>query len=132
VRFHNIYGRSVPGRAGVKRPRGNLPQGSRSRGWRCDRGVGDGLQTRSFCYIEDCVEGILRIMNSGYPEPLNLGSDEIITINDLVALVAGVAVSECESSTSTDRKACAAHSTTSFAVPFSLGSRRRACATAWR
>lgn len=49
---------------------------------------GDGEQTRSFCYIDDCVEGILRIMQSDYEKPLNLGSDHLISMNDFIRLVA--------------------------------------------
>ncbi|CAF0802747.1 unnamed protein product [Adineta steineri] len=52
---------------------------------------GDGQQTRSFCYIDDCVEGILRIMMSEYDKPLNLGSDEMVSINDICDIVANVA-----------------------------------------
>lgn len=48
---------------------------------------GDGKQTRSFMYIEDCVEGILKIMNSDILEPINLGSSELVTINGLVDIV---------------------------------------------
>ena len=56
---------------------------------------GDGDQTRSFCYIDDCIEGIHRLMRSDYAEPLNLGQDRLISINqvaDLVSEVAGVTV----------------------------------------
>jgi GDP-D-mannose 3',5'-epimerase len=52
---------------------------------------GDGRQTRSFLYIADCVEGIYRIMQSDYPEPLNLGSDRLVTIDELVGLIAQIA-----------------------------------------
>jgi nucleoside-diphosphate-sugar epimerase len=52
---------------------------------------GDGEQTRSFCYIDDCVEGIFRLMRSDFHEPLNLGQDRLISINDLADLVARVA-----------------------------------------
>jgi nucleoside-diphosphate-sugar epimerase len=52
---------------------------------------GDGEQTRSFCYIDDCVEGILRLMRSDYGDPLNLGSDRMVTINQLVEIVAAIA-----------------------------------------
>ena len=51
----------------------------------------DGEQTRTYCYIDDCVEGIHRLMRSGHHEPINLGSDRLITINDLALLVARVA-----------------------------------------
>ena len=52
---------------------------------------GDGEQTRSFCYIDDCVVGIYKLMRSSYPEPLNLGQDRLITINQLAYLVAAIA-----------------------------------------
>ncbi len=48
---------------------------------------GDGNQTRSFMYIDDCLDGIGRIMEKGVPEPINLGSDELVTINGLVDIV---------------------------------------------
>ena len=41
---------------------------------------GNGLQTRSFCYIDDCVEGIIRLMVSDYKKPLNIGSDEMVSM----------------------------------------------------
>lgn len=49
---------------------------------------GPGVQTRSFLYIDDCLEGIHRIMDSDYDQPLNLGSERMISINDLVMLIA--------------------------------------------
>ena len=52
---------------------------------------GDGEQTRSFMYIDDCLEGTLRIMESDVAEPLNLGSDELVTINRLVDIVEEIA-----------------------------------------
>lgn len=52
---------------------------------------GDGEQTRSFMYIDDCLEGSLRIMESDCNVPLNLGSDELVTINQMVTIVEGLA-----------------------------------------
>jgi GDP-D-mannose 3', 5'-epimerase len=52
---------------------------------------GDGEQTRSFMYIDDCLEGTRRLMESGVHEPLNLGSDQLVTINRLVDLVEAIA-----------------------------------------
>jgi GDP-D-mannose 3', 5'-epimerase len=52
---------------------------------------GDGQQTRSFCFIDDCVEGIHRLMASDYCDPLNLGQDRLITVNELADLVASIA-----------------------------------------
>ena len=52
---------------------------------------GDGEQTRSYCYIDDCVTGIFKLMRSDYRDPLNLGQDRLITINELVDMVAKIA-----------------------------------------
>jgi nucleoside-diphosphate-sugar epimerase len=52
---------------------------------------GDGEQTRSFCYIDDCVEGIYRIMQSDFAEPLNLGQDRLVSINELADIVSAAA-----------------------------------------
>lgn len=51
---------------------------------------GPGTQTRSFLYIEECIEGIHRIMSSEYNQPLNLGSERLISINDLAKLIAEI------------------------------------------
>lgn len=51
---------------------------------------GDGLQTRSFCYIDDAIEGTLLRMRSDYLEPLNIGSDRLVTINELARIVIAV------------------------------------------
>lgn len=52
---------------------------------------GDGEQTRSFCYIDDCVIGLYKLMQSDYPYPLNLGQDRLVTINQLAEMIAEVA-----------------------------------------
>lgn len=52
---------------------------------------GDGEQTRSFCYIDDCVTGLYKLMQSDYHEPLNLGQDRMVTINQLADMVADIA-----------------------------------------
>jgi nucleoside-diphosphate-sugar epimerase len=92
VRFHNIYG-----------PLGSFDGGREKSPAAICRKIaladdmdeievwGDGEQTRSYCYIDDCVEGITRLMRSDFHEPLNLGQDRMITINELVALVAEIA-----------------------------------------
>jgi GDP-D-mannose 3',5'-epimerase len=95
ARFHNIYGpegtydggrEKAP--AAIARKIAMARDGEEIEVW------GDGKQTRSFTYIDDCVEGIYRIAQSDYPEPLNLGSDELISINELVDLVASIAGKE--------------------------------------
>ncbi len=55
---------------------------------------GDGKQTRSYCYIDDCVEGIYRLMRSDFRGPLNLGQDRLISVDELVDMVASVAGKE--------------------------------------
>ena len=52
---------------------------------------GDGEQTRSYCYIDDCVSGIERLMRSEHRDPLNLGQDRRVTINELVDMIAAIA-----------------------------------------
>jgi len=97
VRFHNIYG-----------PLGSFDGGREKSPAAICRKIaladdvdeievwGDGEQTRSYCYIEDCVEGITRLMKSDFHEPLNLGQDKMVTINELVALVARIAGKKIE------------------------------------
>ena len=88
VRFHNIYGplgtydggrEKAP--AAICRKVALAAQNGSIAVW------GDGEQTRSFCYIDDCVEGLRRIMESDCVAPINLGSDEMVTVNELVATV---------------------------------------------
>ena len=57
---------------------------------------GDGEQTRSFMFIDDCVHGTIAVMRSDIEEPINLGSDERVTINQLVDIVEGIAGIEVE------------------------------------
>jgi len=92
VRFHNVYGplgtyeggkEKAP--AAICRKVALAEDGSEIEIW------GDGLQTRSFMYIDDCVEGIYRLMRSDFHEPLNLGRDEMVTINELVDIVSEIA-----------------------------------------
>jgi GDP-D-mannose 3',5'-epimerase len=91
VRFHNIfgpYGTYDGGRekapAALCRKVANAVDGSEIEIW------GDGEQTRSFCYIDDCVEGIYRIMMSEFSGPLNLGTDRLVTINELAEIIIGI------------------------------------------
>ena len=52
---------------------------------------GDGKQTRSFLYVDECVEGTLRLMDSDFKGPVNIGSDEMVSINQLAMLIAEIA-----------------------------------------
>jgi GDP-D-mannose 3',5'-epimerase len=68
---------------------------------------GDGEQTRSYCYIDDCVEGIWRLMQSDYSEPLNLGTDRLISINELADFVAAIAGKTIRKRYDPDKPQCA-------------------------
>jgi GDP-D-mannose 3',5'-epimerase len=92
VRFHNIYGpygtydggrEKAP--AAICRKVVKAQNGSSIEIW------GDGEQTRSFCYIDDCVEGIYRLMMSEHKTPLNLGQDRMVSINQLAEIIMGIA-----------------------------------------
>jgi len=92
VRFHNVYGplgtydggkEKAP--AAICRKVALAANGDPIEIW------GDGHQTRSFMYVDDCVEGLLRIMASNYRDALNLGTEEIVSINQLTDLVCEIA-----------------------------------------
>jgi nucleoside-diphosphate-sugar epimerase len=94
VRFHNIFGplgtwdggrEKAPAAMCRKIATAKLQGNPEIEIW------GDGEQTRSFCYIDDCVDGLQRLMRSKFTEPLNLGQDRMVTINELADIVAGVA-----------------------------------------
>jgi GDP-D-mannose 3', 5'-epimerase len=90
-RFHNIFGPEGTWRGGKeKSPAALCRKVAESQ----DGGVievwGDGKQTRSFLYIDECVEGILKLTHSDFSGPVNIGSDEMISINNLAAMVAEI------------------------------------------
>ncbi|HET9248496.1 MAG TPA: NAD-dependent epimerase/dehydratase family protein [Actinomycetota bacterium] len=88
ARFHNIYGPLGTYEGGrEKAPAAICRKVAMSRDGDEIEIWGDGSQTRSFTYIDDCVEGIHRIMRSGHASPLNLGSDELVSVDRLVDLV---------------------------------------------
>jgi GDP-D-mannose 3',5'-epimerase len=89
VRFHNIYGPLGTYDGGrEKSPAAICRKIALAKDVDTIEVWGDGEQTRSYCYIDDCVEGIYRLMESDYRAPLNLGTDRLISINELVDLVA--------------------------------------------
>lgn len=94
ARFHNVYGPFGTYDGGrEKAPAAMCRKVLESELYGKDEIViwGDGEQTRSFMYIDECVEGILKIMYSDIEEPLNLGSDEMVSINALVDIVEDIA-----------------------------------------
>jgi nucleoside-diphosphate-sugar epimerase len=94
VRFHNIFGplgaweggrEKAPAAMCRKIAVAKLTETHEIEIW------GDGEQTRSFCYIDDCVNGLHKLMRSDHAKPLNLGQDRLISINELVDVIARVA-----------------------------------------
>jgi GDP-D-mannose 3', 5'-epimerase len=92
ARLHNVYGPFGTYRGGREKAPAAL---CRKVAEADDRGYieiwGDGEQTRSFCFIDDCVEGLCRLMGSDYAQPVNIGSEELISIDSLARLIADVA-----------------------------------------
>mmetsp|Transcript_36554 Transcript_36554/g.114843 ORF Transcript_36554/g.114843 Transcript_36554/m.114843 type:complete len:197 (-) Transcript_36554:211-801(-) len=85
-RFHNIYGPFGTWKGGREKApaafcRKAITATSEFEMW------GNGKQTRSFCYIDDAVEGIIRLMVSDYKKPLNIGSDEQVSMNEMAEMV---------------------------------------------
>ena len=92
VRFHNIFGPLGSYEGGREKSPAALCRkvalahpGDEIEVW------GDGQQTRSYCYVDDCIEGLLRLMRSDVRDPINLGQDRMVSIDELVDLIAAVA-----------------------------------------
>lgn len=99
VRFHNIFGPDGTWEGGREKVPAAFCRKVAVAELSGDPGVeiwGDGEQTRSFCYIDDCIKGIYKLMQSDYDQPLNLGQDRLISVNDLADLVADIAGVEIE------------------------------------
>lgn len=92
VRFHNVYGSlgtydggKEKSPAALCRKTAIADDGDTIEIW------GDGQQTRSYLHVNDCIEGLIRLMNSDYQQPLNLGTEELISINGLALKIAKIA-----------------------------------------
>src|SRR5579883_779460 len=92
ARFHNIFGPEGTWRGGREKSPAALcrkvaeaPPGGEIEIW------GDGKQTRSFLYVDECIEGMRRLMDSDFPGPVNLGSEEMVTINQLAETIMAIA-----------------------------------------
>lgn len=100
VRFHNIFGPLGTWQGGREKAPAALCRKvaiAKLTGIHEIEIWGDGQQTRSFCYIDDCVTGICRLMRSEYRKPLNLGQNRLLTIDelaDIVAKIAGIEVTK--------------------------------------
>ncbi len=92
ARFHNIFGPEgtwCGGRekapAAICRKVAEAPDGGQIEIW------GDGRQTRTFLYVDECLEGVRRLMDSEFTEPVNIGSDEMVSITELAQLTMQIA-----------------------------------------
>ena len=92
ARYHNIFGEEGTWQGGREKAPAAM---CRKVAETSDGGTiemwGDGKQTRSFLYIDECLEGTRRLMDSDFEGPVNIGSEEMVSINELVALVADIA-----------------------------------------
>src|SRR5215204_509674 len=94
VRFHNIFGEKGTWEGGREKAPAALCRKIATAKLTGNHEIdiwGDGEQTRSFCYIDDCLEGLYRLMRSDFSEPLNLGQDRMVSINELADIIAAAA-----------------------------------------
>jgi GDP-D-mannose 3',5'-epimerase len=94
VRFHNIFGPFGTWEGGREKAPAALCRKiaiAKLSGTQVVEIWGDGEQTRSFCYIDDCVTGLCKLMESDYTKPLNLGQDRLVSINQLADIIAEIA-----------------------------------------
>ena len=91
ARFHNVYGEVY---TAFDKDKGKAPCHIIMKALRYPEQDfviwGDGKQTRSFLYIDDCIEGVLKLMESNYLKPVNIGSDRLVTIDELAQIVIGI------------------------------------------
>jgi nucleoside-diphosphate-sugar epimerase len=97
ARFHNIFGPEGTWRGGREKAPAAI---CRKVAEAADPGAieiwGDGCQTRSFLYIDECLEGVRRLMQSSFYGPVNIGSDEMVTINQMARMVSGISGKQIE------------------------------------
>jgi len=87
ARFHNIFGPEGSWNDGrEKAPAAFCRKVAETRDGGAIEMWGDGLQTRSFLYIDECIEGVRRLMNSDFQSPVNIGSEEMVPINQLAEM----------------------------------------------
>lgn len=88
ARYHNIYGPHGTYKGGrEKSPAALCRKVAEAKKQGTITIWGDGKQTRSYCYVDDCLEGTFRLMESDFTEPLNIGSDRLVTINELADMI---------------------------------------------
>jgi nucleoside-diphosphate-sugar epimerase len=88
ARYHNIYGPHGTYKGGrEKSPAALCRKVAEAKKQGTITIWGDGKQTRSYCYVDDCLEGTFKLMESDFTEPLNIGSDRLVTINELADMI---------------------------------------------
>jgi GDP-D-mannose 3',5'-epimerase len=87
ARFHNIYGPEGTYKGGREKAPAAICRKVIERNSNFIEVWGDGEQTRSFLYIDDCIEAVRRLMESDFAGPVNIGSEEMVSINELAELV---------------------------------------------
>ncbi|MBL0015556.1 MAG: NAD-dependent epimerase/dehydratase family protein [Bacteroidetes bacterium] len=90
ARFHNVFGPEGPWQGGKEKAPAALCR-KVAEGKDQIEIWGDGLQTRSFLYIDDCLDGVRALMHSTFIGPVNIGSEEMISINDYAGMIADIA-----------------------------------------
>lgn len=97
ARFHNIFGPQGTWRGGREkspaamcRKAAETPNGGEIEVW------GNGQQTRSFLYVDECVEAVLKLMESNFSGPVNIGSEEMVTINQLASMAIAISGKEID------------------------------------
>jgi GDP-D-mannose 3', 5'-epimerase len=92
ARYHNIFGPEGTWQGGKeKAPAAICRKVAMAKSGTSIEIWGDGLQTRSFLYVDECLEGTTRLLRSDFEGPVNIGSDEMVSINQLVSMVADIA-----------------------------------------
>lgn len=87
ARFHNVYGPEGTWDGGKeKAPAALCRKVAQAKSGGAIEVWGDGKATRSFCYVTDCVEAVIRLMESGHTEPINIGSDRLVTVDELAQM----------------------------------------------
>tara|TARA_B100001057_G_scaffold186294_1_gene187094 strand:- start:15260 stop:16261 length:1002 start_codon:yes stop_codon:yes gene_type:complete len=95
ARFHNIFGPQGTWDGGKeKAPAAMLRKVAQAESGGEIEVWGDGMQTRSFLYVDECVEAVLRLMNSNFQGPVNIGSEEMVTINELANMAIDISEKE--------------------------------------
>jgi GDP-D-mannose 3',5'-epimerase len=132
ARYHNVYGPNGSWTGGREKAPAAICRKVAQAALTGDRRIevwGDGLQTRSFMFVDDCVYGTRRLMDSNVREPINIGSSELVTINGLIDIVSDIAGIEVDRShdLTAPQGVRGRNSDNTLSEPSSAGSHRSVC-----